>query len=105
MDGLFGSQARTDVLVAVARLGESYPSELAALLGRQLTEVRRAIASLEEAGVVVTRTRGRTRLTTLNQRHPQAAPLYALLLDMSATPRYEGRFNVRRRPRATGKIL
>jgi DNA-binding FadR family transcriptional regulator len=103
--GLFGSVGRTDTLVAVARLGETYPRELAALLGRELTEIRRAIASLEEAGVVATRMRGRTRLAVLNPRFPAKNALYALLLEMSEWPKYKRIWEVRRRPRASGKPL
>lgn len=97
---LFGSPARTDSLVAIGRLGESYPRELAALFGRQPTEIRRAIASLEDAGVVVSRLRGRTRLTTLNPRFPAKDALLQLLLQMSEWPKYEPIWKVRRRPHA-----
>ncbi|MGB6987029.1 MAG: helix-turn-helix domain-containing protein [Candidatus Aquilonibacter sp.] len=103
--GLFGSSLRTDTLVAIGRLGETYPLELAAILERQPTEVRRAIASLEDAGIVTTRLRGRTRLTTLNPRFPAKDALYTLLLAMSEWPKYRGMWEIRRRPRATGKPL
>lgn len=102
---LFGTAARTDTLVAIGRLGESYPRELAALLGRQLTEIRRAISSLEEAGVIATRRRGRTQLATLNPRFPAREILYDLLLEMSEWPKYKGIWKIRRRPRAPGKPL
>jgi len=105
MNALFGSPIRTDTLVAIGRLGESYPLELASVLGLQATEVRRAVASLEDAGVVVTRLRGRTRLTTLNPRFPAKNALYALLLEMSEWPKYKGVWEIRRRPRASGKPL
>jgi DNA-binding transcriptional ArsR family regulator len=103
--GLFGSQVRTDTLVAIGRLGETYALELATVLKRQPTEVRRAIVSLEDAGVVATRLRGRTRIITLNPRFPAKDELYALLLEMSEWPKYRGLWEIRRRPRATGKRL
>ncbi len=102
---LFGSPARTDSLVAIGRLGETYPRELALLLGRQVTEVRRAVSSLEEAGVVATRLRGRTRLVVLNPRFPVRDALYALLLEMSEWPKYKRMWEIRRRPRASAKPL
>jgi len=51
MDALFGSTNRTDILVAVARLGETYVAELGRLLALRPTEVGRALSSLERAGV------------------------------------------------------
>lgn len=102
---LFGSGLRTDALVAIARLGETYPAELATLLGRRPIEVQRALASLEQAGVIASRRRGNVRLVTVDPRFPAAKELYALLLRMSESPHYAERWNVRRRPRAMGKPL
>jgi hypothetical protein len=102
---LFGSRLRTDTLVAIARLADTYPSELADVLGRRPIEIQRAVASLEAAGVVATRRRGNVRLTDLDPRFPASKELYALLLRMSESPHYSNRWNVRRRPRAMGKPL
>jgi hypothetical protein len=105
MDSLFGSKARTDVLVALASLGISYLSELAQLLDLRLVEVQRAVASLERTGAVVTRTMGRTRLVELNPRFWGYSSLCTFLLRMGELPAYVNRFAVRRRPRAMGKPL
>ena len=102
---LFGSQLRTDTLVAIARLGDTYISELAAVLGRRPIEVRRAVASLEAAGAVATRRRGTVRLIGLDPRFQARRELYALLLRMSESPHYENRWAIRRRPRAMAKPL
>ncbi len=105
MDALFGSQVRTDTLVAIARLGTTYTGELAEILGRQRIEIRRALASLERSGVIVTRLIGRTRIVELNRTYKAADELYALLLKASEFPEYERRWRnaERRRPRAIGK--
>lgn len=104
MDGLFGSRLRSDMLIAVARLGTTYVSELAALLGRRPLEIQRALASLEQAGVVATRRLGTVRLVEIDRRYPEYAELVTLLLKLSERPLY-GRLwaGVRRRPRAIGK--
>ena len=104
-DRLFGSGLRTDVLLSIARLGETYPAELAALLTRRPIEVQRAVASLERAGVVASRKRGNTRLVSLDPRFPAAKELLALLFRLSESPHYGDRWAVRRRPRAIGKPL
>jgi len=106
MDALFGSTNRTDILVAVARLGETYVAELGRLLALRPTEVVRALSSLERAGVVATKRLGNTRVVRLEPRYRAKGELYALLLRLSESPRYAGIWaGVRGRPRAIGKPL
>lgn len=106
MDALFGSGVRTDVLVAVGRLGETYPAQLAQVLGRRPTEVVRALTSLERSGVVATKLIGRTRIVRLEPRYWAREELSALLLRLSELPRYAGLWaKIRGRPRAIGKAL
>jgi DNA-binding transcriptional ArsR family regulator len=106
MAALFGSKTRTDVLVAIARLDLTYPSEVARVLSLRLIEVQRAISSLETSGAVVSRRVGNTRTVTLNRRFRAADELYALLLKLSEDPGYERRWaDLRRRPRAIGKRI
>jgi DNA-binding transcriptional ArsR family regulator len=76
---LFGSPRRTQVLVLLALLQESYPSELATLLGARLFSVQTILDSLEAEGVIVTRRLGNTRRVQLNPRHVAAGELQALL--------------------------
>ena len=104
MDTLFGSRVRTDVLIAVGRLGSAYLSELARLLGKRPIEVQRAVSSLERAGVLETRLVGKVRMVELNRRFPEYQQLADMLLVMSERPLYAGRWKTqRRRPRAMGK--
>jgi hypothetical protein len=106
MDKLFGSQLRTDALVAIGRLGTTYVSELAKLLGRRIIEMQRAIASLETAGVVQTRRLGNVRIVELSRGFPEYEQLSNLLIKMSERPLYAQRWKeLRRRPRAMGKAL
>jgi hypothetical protein len=106
MDKLFGSQVRTDALVAIGRLGTTYMSELASIFARRPIEIQRAIASLEIAGVVQTRRMGTVRIVELNRRFPGYQPLADLLLAMSEEPLYAQRWKaLRRRPRAMGKAV
>jgi DNA-binding transcriptional ArsR family regulator len=106
MDTLFGSNSRTDVLVAVGRLGETYVAELGRLLGLRPTEVVRALSSLERSGVVATKRLGNTRVVRLEPRYRAKDELYALLLRLGESPRYAGLWSkVRGRPRAIGKPL
>ena len=104
MDKLFGSQIRTDTLVAINRLGSTYVSELARILERRPIEVQRALESLEKSGVVQTRRIGTIRTAEMNRQFPEFDELANLLLRISERPLYARRWrNLRRRPRAMGK--
>lgn len=101
---IFGSANRTAVLVAVRLLEQTYPSELASLLGLRLFSVQQILAAFERDGVVATRLLGRTRLVMLNPRHVAFRELDALLwklgqLDVELQRKLGAR---RRRPRQPG---
>ena len=76
---LFGSPLKSDTLVLLQLLGESYPAELAKLLGANVTSVRRILEDLELGGVVVSRPIARVRRVQLNPRWFAAKELAALL--------------------------
>jgi hypothetical protein len=102
---VFGSRNRTTVLVAIRLLGETYPSELAAMLGLRLFSVQSILASLEREGVVVSRLFGRTRRVTLNPRYFASKELAALLwkIGKQDAPLQRLMASRRRRPRRVGK--
>ncbi len=79
---LFGSRRRTSVLVLLALLEESYPTELAQLLGAHLYSVQTILDALESEGIIVTRRLGNTRRVQLNPRHVAHSELRALLWKM-----------------------
>lgn len=101
----FGGKTRTLVLVALGLLQESFPRELARLLGVSLNGIQQALRSLENDGLVVGRTLGRTRLFGLNPRYFARAELVAYL-ERLAEPETGLKVRIsslRRRPRRTGK--
>ena len=103
----FGSRSRTRVLVALARMGESYPRELARVLELSLFSVKRALRTLELDALVVARSMGRTRLYQLNPRYFARRDLDRYLSRLAEA---DGELNqtlslLRRRPRRTGKPL
>ena len=101
----FGGLARTEVLLALRLLGDSYPRELARTLERPLSGVQAALQGLERDGLVAGRTAGRTRLFRLNPRYFAREELATYLLKLAeADPALNARVErVRRRPRRTGK--
>jgi DNA-binding MarR family transcriptional regulator len=102
---LFGSRTRTTVLVLLAMLEESYPSELARLLDARLYTIQNIIDALESETIIVSRVLGRTRRITLNPRYAAATELRALLakLGESDIELQKIAATKRARPRRPGK--
>lgn len=102
---LFGSRTRSSVLVALALLEESYPTELARLLGAGQYTVQTILARLESEGVVVSRRFGRMRRVTLNPRFVAYKELHALLWKLGGQDvvLQQALARKRGRPRRAGK--
>jgi DNA-binding transcriptional ArsR family regulator len=103
----FGGAARTATLLALRLLGESYPRELARLLGLALAGVQQALAGLERDGIVAARAAGRTRLYRIDPRYFARTELEAYLgrlLDPETALKRRAA-ELRRRPRRSGKPL
>ena len=107
MSSPFGGQARTRVLLALRMLDESYPRELARVLGLPVSGVQMALRGLERDGLVAGRIAGRTRLVRLNPRYFARDELQRYLLKLAgADAELQTRVaDLRRRPRAGGKPL
>src|SRR6266508_670546 len=103
----FGSPTRTRVLLALRLLGQSYPRELARLLGVPLSVVQKAVRILELDGLVASRSVGRTRLVQLEPRHLARESLEQFLPRARAARRCTARpaRQLRRRPRRAGNPL
>src|SRR5580765_3320145 len=103
----FGGAARTRVLVALQMLEESYPRELARVLGSSLSGVQTALRGLERDGIVAGRSVGRTRVFTFEPRYFARDELRAYLARLATAERLlESRVtSLRRRPRRTGKPM
>lgn len=103
----FGSANRTRVLLALQMLSESYPRELARVLGSPLNAIQGALRGLERDGLVAGRSVGRTRVFRMDPRYFAVTDLRRYLARLSE-PETELRTRVeslRRRPRRTGKPL
>jgi DNA-binding transcriptional ArsR family regulator len=102
---LLGSPRRTQVLVLLALLGESFPSEICRLIDAKKAAVLYILDALEAEGVVVSRPLGRTRRMELDPRFFAAKELRALLLKLAeADDRIQAAAARRRaRPRRKGK--
>jgi hypothetical protein len=104
---LFGSRRRTETLILIALLGESYPTELARLLGAPLFSIQTIVDALDREGVVATRLSGNSRRVALDPRYYAHKQLRELLLQLAeAEPKLRAAATKRRsRPRRAGKPL
>jgi DNA-binding transcriptional ArsR family regulator len=104
---LFGTERRTEVLIAIRLLEETYARELARVLGAPLLSVQRIVDALEGEGILAIRSSGRERRITLNPRYFALSELRALLLRLStATPQIvKAVESLRLSPRKKGKAL
>ena len=95
------------MLVLLALLGESYPTELARLLDAPLFSVQTIVAALDREGVLATRPLGAVRRVSLDPRYFAYRDLRALLLRLAeAEPELQSAAASRRsRPRRPGKPI
>ena len=94
-------------MVLLALLDESYPRELARLIGASLSSVQLAVERLESEGVLATRLIGTSRRVSLNPRYFAVKQLRELLMRLAdGFPEFkESAATIRRRPRRAGKPL
>lgn len=107
LDGLLGESA-SRVLLFIHIYADGYAREIATNFGISLSAVQNQLMRLEEAGVLISRLRGRVRLYTFNPRYPFASELRKLFdraveyLPEADRKKYYDR---RTRPRRAGKPL
>ncbi len=109
LETLFGGKAATKVLLFVENYGEGYASWIARTFEMPLSEVQKQLAKFEQAGILVSRMVGTSRMYTWNPRDPALGGLRQLLrntLDYGISrERISKHFRQRRRPRRKGKPL
>ena len=103
----FGGRTRTEALMALRLLEETYAREIARLLRRPVSGVQKALKSLESDGLIAGRTQGRTRLFRLEPRYfayDELRKYLERLIEAEEELQKRGS-QLRRRPRRTGKRL
>ena len=103
--GRFGSGTRANVLLLLSVLGESHARELAVILDANVSNVGKAVHSLEQSGVIAGVLIGRTRRIKIDPRYPYRQELLPLLekMALSNPGLMQAISDVRRRPRRFGK--
>jgi hypothetical protein len=108
LEPLFGSKGSEKVLIFIVARSEGYAREISQFFDMDISTVQNQLDKLELGGILVSITKGRTRLYTFNPRYPFLKEL-KLLLDKALTfyPEDEREKLVldRRRPRRRGKPI
>lgn len=108
LEAIFGNRTAAAVLLYLENYGGGYASGIARTCKMPVSVVQDQLRRLESAGVLVSRTVGRTRVFEFNPRNPTVTRLRDFLeLELAAlpTPIIKAFFRERQRPRRSGKPL
>ena len=108
LEKIFGNVTAEKVLLYLTAYGEGYATGIAKTFGIPLNMVQKQLARFEEANLIASTLKGRTRVYTWNPRYPFLKEFKAYLekafefLPQEEKDRY---YLERRRPRRGGKPL
>lgn len=108
LPALFGSQSAAQVLLFLQNYGEGHARRIATTFDAPHTAIQRQLRRLEDAGALVSRQVGNTRVFAWNPRSVTVKDLRAFLeAELGRQPREvtEAYFRQRQRPRRAGKPL
>ncbi|MEX2126182.1 MAG: winged helix-turn-helix domain-containing protein [Woeseia sp.] len=108
LEAIFGNRTAAAVLLYLENYDSGHASLIARDCGIPVSVVQDQLRRLEAAGVLVSRTVGRTRVFEFNPRNPSAGRLRDFLAaELRALPEEIAKtfFRQRRRPRRSGKPL
>ena len=104
---LLGSKVKEEILLFLFKNDEYYPSQLAKILNYALISIQNQSDRLEQAGVVISTLKGKTRIYQFNPRYFFLPELKALINKVFTVLPEEDKekFIIRKRPRRKGKPL
>ena len=108
LEPLLGSKGSENVLIFMVARDEGYAREISQFFSMDISTVQNQLDKLELGSILVSLTKGRTRIYTFNPRYPFLEELKQLLEKaLSFYPEEEREKLVmnRRRPRRRGKVL
>ncbi|MDX1432601.1 MAG: winged helix-turn-helix domain-containing protein [Gammaproteobacteria bacterium] len=109
IQALVGGNAAAKVLLFIENYTEGYARQIARTFDISLNEIQKQLSKFEEAGILVSRMVGNSRMYTWNPRDPALQGLRQLLRDTleSGIPETTLKrfYRQRQRPRRKGKPL
>lgn len=107
LDKILGSKTAQKIFLHLYHYGESYPSGVAKDFNISLGQVQRQFDRFEEAGVIISKLSGRTRVYQFNKKQGAVVKPFMELIkvyyDSIPLNEKEEIFSTRRRPRRRGK--
>jgi predicted transcriptional regulator len=106
LEGIFGNKTAEKVLLHIFHYGEIHASAIAEDYRISKTGVINQLNRFENAGILVSKQMGRTRLYSLNKKSPYYEPVHEILrIAYESIPLEERmkKYKTRRRPRRKGK--
>lgn len=79
LEGLFGNKSAEKVMLSIFTYGELHASAIAQQHKTALDPIKKQLERFEEAGFLVSRVVGRSRLYKFNESNPLISPLKELL--------------------------
>ena len=107
LDKILGSKTAQKIFFHLYHYGETYPSAVAKDFKISLGQVQRQFDRFEEAGIIISKLSGRTRIYQFNKKQGAVVNSFIELVKVfyEAIPVREKEqiFHTRRRPRRKGK--
>ena len=107
LDKILGSKTAQKIFLHLYHHGESYPSAVARDFKISLGQVQRQFDRFEDAGILVSKLVGKTRIYQFNKKQgvilKPFVELIEVIYDSIPLKEKELLFSVRRRPRRKGK--
>ncbi len=106
LDQILGSETAQKIFLHLFHHGESYPSAVAKDFNVTLGQVQRQFDRFEQAGILISKLSGKTRIYQFNKKNPMTGPFIELVkrvYESIPLAEKEELFHVRRRPRRAGK--
>lgn len=108
LEGILGSRSAAQVLLFLEAYGSGHALRIADTYSVSVSPIQRQLRRLEDAGVLVSRLAGKTRVFEFNTRNPSVRNLRDFLeaeLDLLPDEEVKAYYRQRQRPRRTGKKL
>jgi len=106
LDQILGSKTAQKIFLHIFHHGESYPSAVAKDFNITLGQVQRQFDRFENAGILISKLSGKTRVYQFNKKNTLTGPFIEMVkrvYDSIPIDEKETIFSTRRRPRRSGK--
>ena len=106
LDKILGSATAQKIFLHLYHHGETYPTAVAKDFNISLGQVQRQFDRFEEAGLIISKLSGRTRIYQFNKKQVLVNPFIEMVKRVyESIPLHEKEeiFHIRRRPRRRGK--